>query len=171
MQYKHGLKRSCFNRIVFTQRIYLLPGIYYNVPDYDEILQKNRGGGLVFEVEYYPRKKIHEIRVVFHPGFSGPYTCVPDVHCGHRLGVQKTCKIEKKACFCYVDKFWKGHDHDDRQIKKKKKKKTCNNAHFRIYFHPRVPWAYVLRVCFETPFPGSFYEEDTHPEIQVPPPG
>ena len=55
----------------------------------------------------------------------------------------KTCKIGKKGCvFGHIDKFWKGHNEQN-------KKNACKNAYLGSIF---IPEKYMFRVCFESPF-------------------
>ena len=77
--------------------------------------------------------KIHVIRVVFRTR-----QCTR-VHC---LGVQKRAELEKRVCFCHIDKFWKEHDEQIR-------KKACKMHIYGLIF---MPEKYVFRVCFENPF-------------------
>ena len=66
----------------------------------------------------------------------------------YRLGVQKHPKLEKKGCVFLVmaTNFGKDMTHNYQKKKKKKKKK---NMYLGSIF---IPWKYMLRVCFESPF-------------------
>ena len=103
--------------ILFLQYIYL---IYSNC--YICIVNAlNRGGALVFEVGYQPRKRINIIRVVFQDQAMYAHTSFRGA---------KTCKFGKKGyVFGHTDKFWKGHDT---QIKKN----ACKNAYLGSIFIP-----------------------------------
>ena len=93
-----------------------------------------RGGALVSEVGYHPRKKIHVIRGVFQDQAMYARTSFRGA---------KTCKIWKKGyVFGHIDNFWNGHDA---QIKKN----ACKNEYLGSIF---IPEKYVFRVCFESPF-------------------
>ena len=92
----------------------------------------NWGGALVFELGYHPRKKI-TLGLFFR---TRQCTRV------HRLGVQNHAKLEKRVCFCYTDKLWKGHAG---QIKKN----ACKYVYLGSIF---IPVKYVFRVCFKSPF-------------------
>ena len=157
--------------------LYLLKGYLFYCPWLWWDITEKPGWGLVFEVEYYPRKKIHEIRVVFHPGFSGPCTCVPDVHCGHRLGVQKTCKIGKKGrVFVMLTNFGKVMtmmtDKLRRRSEKKKKKKK-RHATTRILGSISIPGFHgptCLGCVLKLPFPAPFTRKIPILKYKCPPP-
>ena len=87
-----------------------------------------RGGALVFQGRYHPRKTKHIIRLFFSTRtlFRGA----------------KTSKLDKKGVFLamviYFGRKWQ-----------KFKKKTCKNAYLRSNF---MPEEYMFMVCFESPF-------------------
>ena len=102
-------------------------------PLHDAIASYIRGGGVVFQGGYHPRKTKHVIRVVFQDQAMYARTSFRGA---------KTSKIGKKGVFLAMvinfGKRWR-----------KIKKKTCKNAYLGSIF---IPGKYVFRVCFESPF-------------------